>query len=118
MTVTAPTAEVDLDALYSRVSHVIPAVEWATMVDDIAAIWRLKAEKNAVIMAHAYMTPAVYHCVADISGDSLALARKAQNVEADVIVLAGVHFMAETAKILNPGKTVLLPDLRSGCSLA
>lgn len=118
MTVTAPTAEVDLDALYSRVSHVIPAVEWATMVDDIAAIWRLKAEKNAVIMAHAYMTPAVYHCVADITGDSLALARKAQNVEADVIVLAGVHFMAETAKILNPGKTVLLPDLRSGCSLA
>lgn len=114
--VTAPA--VDLDALYARVAHVIPAVEWATMADDVAAIWRLKQEHDAVIMAHAYMTPEVYHCVADVVGDSLALARKAQDVTAGTIVLAGVHFMAETAKILNPSKRVLLPDLRSGCSLA
>ncbi len=108
----------DLDRLYRRVDRVIPSVEWATLTDDIAAIWRLKDERNAVILAHNYMTPAVYHGVADIVGDSLALAREATKVEADVIVLAGVHFMAETAKLLNPGKTVLIPDLRSGCSLA
>ena len=108
----------EADALYQRVAHVIPRVEWATMVDDVQAILRLKAEKNAVILAHNYMTPEIYHGVADIVGDSLALAREATKVDADVIVLAGVHFMAETAKLLNPSKTVLIPDLRSGCSLA
>ena len=79
---------------------------------------RLKAERNAVILAHNYMRPEIFHGISDIVGDSLALAREATTVEADVIVLAGVHFMAETAKLLNPSKTVLIPDLRSGCSLA
>lgn len=113
MTTTVTAAD-----LYERVSHVVPAVEWATMVDDVEAIMRLKAERNAVILAHNYMTPEIFHAVADITGDSLALAREAIDVDAEVIVLAGVHFMAETAKLLNPHKTVLIPDLRSGCSLA
>lgn len=104
--------------LYPRVAHVIPSVEWATMADDVDAIMRLKQERNAVILAHNYMTPEIFHGVSDIVGDSLALAREAVAVDADVIVLAGVHFMAETAKLLNPTKTVLIPDLRSGCSLA
>ncbi|MCA0306180.1 MAG: quinolinate synthase NadA [Actinobacteria bacterium] len=104
--------------LYEKVAHVIPSVEWATMADDVDAILRLKRERNAVILAHNYMTPEIFHGVSDIVGDSLALAREAVTVDADVIVLAGVHFMAETAKLLNPGKTVLIPDLRSGCSLA
>ena len=104
--------------LYPKVSHVVPAVEWATMADDVEAIMALKAQRNAVILAHNYMTPEIFHGVSDIVGDSLALAREATTVEADVIVLAGVHFMAETAKLLNPSKTVLIPDLRSGCSLA
>lgn len=104
--------------LYPRVSHVVPRAEWATMSDDVEAILRLKAERNAVILAHNYMRPEIFHGVADIVGDSLALAREATEVDADVIVLAGVHFMAETAKLLNPAKTVLIPDLRSGCSLA
>lgn len=103
---------------YAKVQHLIPAVEWATFVEDIDAINRLKAEQDAVILAHNYMTPEVFHAVADIGGDSLALAREAQNVDAGTILLAGVHFMAETAKLLNPSKRVLLPDLRSGCSLA
>lgn len=114
MTTTLPTAA----DLYSKVAHVVPSVEWATMADDVDAIQRLKRERNAVILAHNYMTPEIFHGVADIVGDSLALAREAVEVDADVIVLAGVHFMAETAKLLNPGKTVLIPDLRSGCSLA
>ena len=114
MTTTLPTAA----DLYPKVAHVIPSVEWATMSDDVDAILRLKRERNAVILAHNYMTPEIFHGVADIVGDSLALAREAVAVDADVIVLAGVHFMAETAKLLNPGKTVLIPDLRSGCSLA
>lgn len=104
--------------LYPKVSHVVPAVEWATMADDVEAIMALKAQRNAVILAHNYMTPEIFHGVSDIVGDSLALAREATTVAADVIVLAGVHFMAETAKLLNPAKTVLIPDLRSGCSLA
>jgi quinolinate synthase len=86
--------------------------------DDVAAILELKRKRNAVILAHNYQTPEIFHCVADIVGDSLALARKAIDVEADVIVLAGVHFMAETAKLLNPQKTVLIPDMGAGCSLA
>lgn len=105
-------------ALYDRVRRVIPPIEWPTFSDDIEAILELKRQRNAVILAHNYQTPEIFHCVADIVGDSLALARKAMSVEADVIVLAGVHFMAETAKLLNPQKTVLIPDLRAGCSLA
>lgn len=105
-------------ALYDRVSRVIPPVEWASFSPDIEAILALKRSRNAVILAHNYQTPEIFHCVADIVGDSLALARKAMAVDADVIVLAGVHFMAETAKLLNPRKTVLIPDLGAGCSLA
>ncbi|MBK7723064.1 MAG: quinolinate synthase NadA [Austwickia sp.] len=117
-TVSAHLGTADLDALYDRVRHVVPPVEWATMKQDVAAIHRLKAERHAVVLAHNYQTPEIFHCVSDIVGDSLALAREAQHVEADVIVLAGVHFMAETAKLLNPDKTVLIPDRASGCSLA
>ena len=105
-------------SLYDRVRRVIPPIEWPAFIDDIDAIFALKRERKAVILAHNYQTPEIFHCVADIVGDSLALARKAMTVDADVIVLAGVHFMAETAKLLNPGKTVLIPDLGAGCSLA
>ncbi|ESX65134.1 quinolinate synthase NadA [Mesorhizobium sp. M0871] len=104
--------------LYERVRRVIPPIEWPAFAEDIEAILALKRERNAIILAHNYQTPEIFHCVADIVGDSLALARTAATVEAQVIVLAGVHFMAETAKLLNPGKTVLIPDLSAGCSLA
>ncbi|WP_375464754.1 quinolinate synthase NadA [uncultured Methylobacterium sp.] len=111
-------AGMPLPDIYARVSRHIPAIEWPALAPDIAAILRLKRERNAVILAHNYQAPEIFHTVADIVGDSLALAREAVTVEADVIVLAGVHFMAETAKLLNPGKTVLIPDLAAGCSLA
>ncbi|RUW79826.1 quinolinate synthase NadA [Mesorhizobium sp. M2A.F.Ca.ET.067.02.1.1] len=114
MSVSLPTAA----SLYDRVKRVIPPIEWPAFAGDIEAILALKAKRNAVILAHNYQTPEIFHCVADIVGDSLALARKAMAVDADIIVLAGVHFMAETAKLLNPGKTVLIPDLGAGCSLA
>jgi quinolinate synthase len=104
--------------LYAKVQHAIPPIEWPAFADDIDAIIALKRSRNAVILAHNYQTPEIFHCVADIVGDSLALAREAMQVEADVIVLAGVHFMAETAKLLNPSKTVLIPDRSAGCSLA
>jgi quinolinate synthase len=107
-----------LPELYSRVERHVPRFEWPIMADDIAAILKLKRERNAVILAHNYQTPDIFHTVGDIVGDSLALAREAARTDADVIVLAGVHFMAETAKLLNPGKTVLIPDLEAGCSLA
>jgi quinolinate synthase len=97
---------------------VLPDVEIAVLEPLLAEIEALKASRGAVILAHNYMTPDIYHGVADLRGDSLALARMAAETEADVILMAGVHFMAETAKLLNPGKTVLIPDLRAGCSLA
>jgi quinolinate synthase len=106
------------DDLYAKVRHQIPSIEWPVFASDIAAIQALKKSRNAVILAHNYQTPEIFHCVADIVGDSLALAREATEVDADVIVLAGVHFMAETAKLLNPRKTVLIPDPAAGCSLA
>ena len=92
--------------------------EWPVHAPLVDAINRLKRERNAVILAHNYQTPEIFHCVADIVGDSLALAQRAVDTDADVIVLAGVHFMAETAKLLNPDKIVLIPDERAGCSLA
>jgi quinolinate synthase len=104
--------------LYDRVKKVIPPIEWPVFASDIDAILALKRARNAVVLAHNYQTPEIFHCVADIVGDSLALAREATRVDADVIVLAGVHFMAETAKLLNPTKTVLIPDVAAGCSLA
>jgi quinolinate synthase len=104
--------------LYQRVRKVIPPIEWPFFAGDIDAILELKRRRNAVILAHNYQTPEIFHCVADITGDSLALAREATRTDAKVIVLAGVHFMAETAKLLNPGKTVLIPDPNAGCSLA
>jgi quinolinate synthase len=106
------------DPIYDRVSAVIPAIEWATMEEDVLAIQALKRQRKAVILAHNYQTPEIFHGVADIVGDSLALAREAVSTDADVILLAGVHFMAETAKLMNPEKTVLIPDVRAGCSLA
>ncbi len=104
--------------IYEHVKSVIPEFEWPVHAPYIEAINRLKRERNAVILAHNYMTPEIFHGVADIVGDSLALARKAAETEADVIVLAGVHFMAETAKLMSPEKTVLMPDMAAGCSLA
>ncbi|MBO43069.1 MAG: quinolinate synthase [Rhodospirillaceae bacterium] len=104
--------------IYDRVKTVIPEIEWPFHAPYVDAINQLKKERNAVILAHNYQTPEIFHCVGDIVGDSLALAREAAKVEADVIVLCGVHFMAETAKLLNPDKTVIIPDMGAGCSLA
>ncbi len=107
-----------LAPLYDRVRDVIPPFEWPAFADDIDAILRLKRERNAVILAHNYQTPEIFHCVSDIVGDSLLLAREAARSDAPVIVVAGVHFMGETAKLLNPDRKVLVPDHRAGCSLA
>tara|TARA_B100001564_G_C20644703_1_gene673861 strand:- start:968 stop:1927 length:960 start_codon:yes stop_codon:yes gene_type:complete len=104
--------------LYQKVKNFIPEVEWAVYEPLVKQINKLKKEKNAVILAHNYMTPEIYHCVADIVGDSLLLAKESQKAKADTIIMCGVHFMAETAKILNPDKKVLIPDMSAGCSLA
>src|ERR1700761_4023505 len=106
------------DGLYAKLSRVIPEVEWPVHAPLIAEINRLKREKHAVILGHNYMTPEIFHGVSDFVGDSLALAREAARTDAAVIVQAGVHFMAETSKILSPEKAVLIPDARAGCSLA
>jgi quinolinate synthase len=113
-----PEVKAKTDALYEKVKHVIPAVEWPAHAPLVAAIIDLKRAKNAVILAHNYMTSDIFYCVGDFRGDSLQLAREAAQTDAAVIVQAGVHFMAETSKILAPEKTVLIPDLRAGCSLA
>ncbi|MEZ5827203.1 MAG: quinolinate synthase NadA [Hyphomicrobiales bacterium] len=104
--------------LYERVARVIPPIEWPGFAPYIKAINDLKKARNAVVLAHNYMTPEIYNCVADVIGDSLQLAREAAKANAEVIVQCGVHFMAETSKLLNPDKKVLIPDLRAGCSLA
>jgi len=105
-------------ALYARVAHVMPEMEWAVHAPYVKAINDLKREKNAVILAHNYMTPEIFHCIADFAGDSLQLAQEAARTDARLIIQAGVHFMAETSKILSPDKTVLIPDVDAGCSLA
>ena len=108
----------DMAPLYERVKSVIPSVEWPFFAPYIKAINELKKEKNAVILAHNYQTPEIFHCIADVVGDSLQLAVEAAKAEGDMIVQCGVHFMAETSKLLNPEKTVLIPDMGAGCSLA
>jgi len=112
--VTVDDGETPLQRAAAR----LPEVDWVTAAEDIEAIARLKAERNAVILAHNYMTPEIFHGVGDYVGDSLGLAKEAARSDAAVIVQAGVHFMAETSKILSPEKRVLIPDLRAGCSLA
>jgi len=104
--------------VYERLRRVIPEIEWPVHAPYVAAITALKRERRAIILAHNYQTPEIFHGVADLTGDSLALARLAARTDAEVIVLAGVHFMAETAKLLCPDKTVLIPDPQAGCSLA
>jgi quinolinate synthase len=113
-----PTVEADTAAVWARVRDKVTPIEWRFHAPLIAEINRLKREKDAVILAHNYMTPEIFHGVGDYVGDSLGLAREAAKSSASVIVQAGVHFMAETSKILCPDKTVLIPDLRAGCSLA
>ena len=113
-----PEVAAETAPLYERVKHVIPAVEWPAYAPLISAINKMKRAKNAVILAHNYMTSEIFHCVGDFRGDSLQLAREAAETDAAIIVQAGVHFMAETSKVLAPEKTVLIPDLRAGCSLA
>ncbi|MBL8566418.1 MAG: quinolinate synthase NadA [Hyphomicrobiaceae bacterium] len=108
----------EMAPLYERVRHVVTPMEWPHYAPLIKAINDLKKERNAVILAHNYMTPEIFHCVGDFRGDSLQLAKEAARTDADVIVQAGVHFMAETSKLLSPDKTVLIPDPKAGCSLA
>ena len=114
------TAEIKkaTDPIYQKISKVLPEIEWPVHAPYIHKINKLKKEKNAIVLAHNYQTPEIYHGVADLAADSLALAIEASKTSADIIVMAGVHFMAETAKLMNPHKKVLLPDMKAGCSLS
>lgn len=118
MVLSPASAPVAMDFLREKLGSLISPTEWAGFAEDIEAIKRLKEKHNAVVLAHNYQTPEIFYGVADLVGDSLALAREAAKTEAEVIVLAGVHFMAETAKLLNPSRKVLIPDPLAGCSLA
>jgi quinolinate synthase len=119
MAVTPASTDIaGLRARYQRMEQVVPEVEWLLHSPYVSAIDELKRRRNAIVLAHNYMSPEIFHGVADLTGDSLDLARQAVETDAEVIVLAGVHFMAETVKLLNPQKTVLIPDLEAGCSLA
>ena len=113
-----PAVARETEHLYQRVKDHIPEIEWPVFAPYVHAINRLKKELGAVVLAHNYQTPEIFHCVSDIVGDSLQLAREATKVDADIIVQCGVHFMAETSKLLNPDKTVLIPDSKAGCSLS
>ncbi len=113
-----PELAAEMAPIYARVKHLVTPMEWPHYAPLIKAINELKTTRNAVILAHNYMTPEIFHCVGDFRGDSLQLAKEAARTTASVIVQAGVHFMAETSKLLNPDKTVLIPDLEAGCSLA
>ena len=106
------------DSIYQKVSRTIPEIEWAIHAPYIYKINKLKKEKNAVILAHNYQTPEIYHGISDFSADSLALAVEAAKTKADIIIMCGVHFMAETAKLMSPEKKILLPDMDAGCSLS
>jgi len=108
----------ETDPIYEKIPKVVPEIEWAFHAPLIHKINALKKEKNAVVLAHNYQTPEIFHGIADIAADSLALAVEAEKTNADIIILCGVHFMAETAKLMNPNKKVLLPDMGAGCSLA
>src|ERR1700684_3641781 len=111
-------ASLHTSRLYERVSLDIPPYEWPVFEADVEAILKLKRERDAIILAHNYQTPEIFHCVADVVGDSLSLAREGGKTSAGTIVMDGVHFMAAAAKILSPEKTVLIPDAQAGCSLA
>ena len=106
------------DPIYQKISKVMPEIEWSVHAPYIHRINQLKKEKNAIILAHNYQTPEIYHGISDVAADSLALAIEAAKTSADIIVMAGVHFMAETSKLMSPGKKVLLPDMDAGCSLS
>tara|TARA_Y100001970_G_scaffold241870_1_gene305800 strand:- start:9034 stop:10023 length:990 start_codon:yes stop_codon:yes gene_type:complete len=108
----------DTSEIYKKISKHVPEIEWKIHAPLIQQINKLKKEKNAVILAHNYQTPEIYHGVSDIAADSLALAVEASKTSADIIILCGVHFMAETAKLMSPEKKVFIPDMDAGCSLA
>jgi quinolinate synthase len=113
-----PEVRIATDPIYQKISKVMPEIEWSFHAPYIHRINQLKKEKNAIILAHNYQTPEIYHGIADVAADSLALAIEASKTEADIIVMAGVHFMAETSKLMSPEKKVLLPDMTAGCSLS
>ncbi|NQY60288.1 quinolinate synthase, partial [Cognatishimia sp.] len=113
-----PDLAASMADIYDRMDRVVSPADWAIYAPYVKAINDLKRERNAVVLAHNYMTPEIFHGISDVSGDSLQLAIEATKVDADVIVQCGVHFMAETSKILSPEKTVLMPDMSAGCSLA